>query len=66
MSIVTKMKDEVNTLVQEAIAEEVGLDKKGVEDWLKEVNYGDDPDYMPSDFALEFVNFIKLVNGVEG
>lgn len=25
-----------------------------------------DADYIPSDFALEFVNFIKLVNGDEG
>lgn len=36
-----------------------------VEDFLNSVNYSDNPDYVPSDFALEFVNFIKLVNGVE-
>jgi predicted phage terminase large subunit-like protein len=28
--------------------------------------YVDDPEYLPSDFALEFVNFIKLVNGEDG
>lgn len=34
--------------------------------YLNEVDYSDDPDYMPSDFALVFLNFIKLVNGGEG
>lgn len=33
---------------------------------LNNVSYAPDPNYIPSDFALEFVNFIKLVNGVEG
>lgn len=42
------------------------FDIKKVEDWLREVTYSDDPDYMPSDFALEFIAFIKLVNGEEG
>ena len=37
-----------------------------VEDYLNDTNYGDDPNYVPSDFALEFVTFIKLVNGVQG
>ena len=34
---------------------------KSVEAWLDEVCYSDDDIYIPSDFALEFVNFIKLV-----
>lgn len=34
--------------------------------YLNEVDYSDDPDYMPSEFALVFLNFIKLVNGGEG
>ena len=38
----------------------------GVEDYLNAVNYVPDPSYVPSDFALEFVTFIKLVNGEEG
>ncbi len=42
------------------------LIKQSVEDWLKTVNYGEEPGYIPSTFALEFVNFIKLVNGDEG
>lgn len=37
-----------------------------VEDYLRNINYSIDPNYVPSDFALEFVTFIKLVNGTEG
>jgi predicted phage terminase large subunit-like protein len=36
-------------------------DFKSVEAWLEEVNYSDDEKYVPSEFALEFVTFIKLV-----
>lgn len=40
------------------------LDKiKKVEDWLNEVSYEVDPNYVPSEFALAFINFIKLVEG---
>lgn len=43
------------------------ITKKTVEAWLREVVYDvDDTSYVPSNFALEFVNFIKLVNGEEG
>lgn len=42
------------------------LIKKAVEEWLKKIDYSIDPNYVPSEFALEFVNFIKLVNGEEG
>ena len=37
-----------------------------VEKWLQEITYEHDDTYMPADFALEFVNFIKLVNGGDG
>lgn len=37
-----------------------------VEDYLNNINYAVDPKYIPSDFALEFVTFIKLVNGERG
>lgn len=37
-----------------------------VEDYLNNTSYVDDPSYVPSDFALEFVTFIKLVNGQQG
>ena len=37
-----------------------------VEDYLNHTNYTIDPSYVPSEFALEFVTFIKLVNGQQG
>lgn len=37
-----------------------------VEDFLNATSYEVDPTYIPSDFALDFVNFIKLVNGEDG
>lgn len=37
-----------------------------VEEHLNKTNYALDTKYVPSDFALEFVTFIKLVNGTEG
>lgn len=37
-----------------------------VEEYLNQTDYSDDLTYVPSDFALEFVTFIKLVNGVQG
>lgn len=39
---------------------------KTVVQLLNEVDYGDDPFYVPSEFALGFLNFIKLVNGGVG
>lgn len=45
-----------------------GLVAKDVDIWLNEVNYADlnSGNYVPSTFALKFINFIKLVNGEEG
>lgn len=37
-----------------------------VEDYLNATDYQLDPTYVPSEFALEFVTFIKLVNGQQG
>jgi phage terminase large subunit-like protein len=37
-----------------------------VEDYLNATHYTVDAGYVPSDFALEFVTFIKLVNGQQG
>lgn len=37
-----------------------------VEDYLKKLSYEIDPNYIPSDFALHFVAFIKLIHGVDG
>lgn len=39
---------------------------KTVEEYLNSTNYNIDPHYVPSEFALLFVNFIKLVNGKQG
>lgn len=39
---------------------------KTVQEYLQEVSYKEDTSYVPSQFAIEFVNFIKLVNGNEG
>lgn len=40
--------------------------KNTVEGWLDQVDYTGDQDYRPSEFALNFINFIKLVNGELG
>ena len=42
--------------------------KKTVDDWLNSVDYSglNDGTYVPSLFALDFVNMIKLINGAEG
>ena len=37
-----------------------------VEEHLQAMDYKVNPEYIPSAFALEFVVFIKLVNGVDG
>lgn len=37
-----------------------------VEQFLNSTNYKLDLNYVPSLFALEFINFIKLVNGADG
>ena len=42
------------------------ITKMTVIDWLNTVDYGCDENYIPSAFALEFVNFIKMVNGDTG
>lgn len=37
-----------------------------VVDYLNNISYDVPADYVPSKFALEFINFIKLVNGARG
>jgi predicted phage terminase large subunit-like protein len=37
-----------------------------VEEYLNDTDYQIDPNYVPSDFALGFVTFIKLINGAQG
>lgn len=43
-----------------------GYKPKTVVEHVNSTNYMEDPHYVPSDFALEFVTFIKLVNGEDG
>lgn len=42
--------------------------KQDLDKWLDQVDYSylNSCEYVPSDFALTFMNFIKLVNGVQG
>lgn len=53
----------MNVTPIEVSAEDV---QKSVDSWLDGVDYSLDPTYIPSQFALEFVTFIKLVNGGQG
>ena len=62
------MTPSVNT-VQNAIHEfALSYEKKTVDEWLDGVDYSilNDGNYVPSTFALNFMNFIKLVNGAQG
>lgn len=46
----------------------MSLLKQELDVWLDEVDYSglNSSSYVPSEFALTFMNFIKLVNGVQG
>ena len=46
----------------------IGLKRQSVDEWLNQVDYDDlnNGHYRPTSFSLKFMNFIKLVNGVEG
>lgn len=39
---------------------------KTVEDWLREVDYSESTKYVPSKFAVRFVDMIQLIHGAEG
>ncbi|WP_269519475.1 phage terminase large subunit family protein [Alteromonas sp. BMJM2] len=52
------IKSRINQGVEEVIL--------SVEDHLNTANYSTPKGYVPSDFALNFVNFIKMVNGADG
>ncbi|MFA7188524.1 MAG: hypothetical protein WC117_00380 [Sphaerochaetaceae bacterium] len=46
----------------------MALVKQGLDEWLNQVDYSElnSNAYMPSVFALIFMNFIKMVNGAQG
>lgn len=58
---------DVTQTIETALAQR-GLVRQTVDDWLNQVDYGElnSGHYMPSTFALNFMNFIKLVNGGTG
>ena len=51
-----------------AIEEIHQVKNKTVDDWLDEVNYAElnSGTYVPTPFALQFTNIVKLINGDEG
>ena len=49
-----------------AQATEDGVAPLSVEEYLNQASYTVPVGYVPSDFALEFITFIKLVNGNQG
>lgn len=50
----------------EDIVDVNAIKPKKVTDYLNEISYDVPDDYVPSAFALEFLNFLKLVNGPKG
>jgi predicted phage terminase large subunit-like protein len=46
----------------------MALIKQELDEWLDQVDYAElnSSDYLPSEFALTFMNFIKLANGAQG
>lgn len=46
----------------------MALIKQELDSWLDQVSYAElnSSDYVPTEFALTFMNFIKLANGLEG
>lgn len=60
------MSEELDNFDVEEFSDDLGIETKTVDEWLNAVSYADDPDYVPSQFAVSFVNFIKLVNGGAG
>jgi len=48
------------------IIDPADVEHKTVVQYLKELSYTIPDDYTPTPFALDFVNFIKLVNGPDG
>jgi len=49
----------------EALLMQEPVQELSVEDYLNTIDYAADSFYIPSEFALEFVNFIKMVDGGE-
>ena len=54
--------------LQDEYARIEGIIRQSLDEWLDAVDYKDlnDGSYVPSEFALIFMNFVKLVNGTQG
>ena len=50
----------------EGLQTEAAGKPRTVVDYLNTISYDVPPDYVPTRFALEFINFIKMVNGARG
>lgn len=61
------MTQSTDQLIEEMLASR-GMVKQTVDEWLNQVDYSklNEGHYLPGNFALKFMNFIKLVNGKEG
>lgn len=57
--------DDVDEVLSEIESLAASFKGKSVDEWLNEVDYSGDTGYVPSLFALEFVAFMKAVDGNE-
>ena len=57
--------DDIDELLEEIELIAKSFEGRSVESWLDDVDYSDLDGYIPSTFALEFVNFMKMVDGTE-
>lgn len=58
----------VSPVAQAGFEFSLGYEKKSVDQWLDDVDYSslNDGSYVPTEFALKFMNVIKLINGKQG
>lgn len=66
MEVSVDLNEGVGSLLEEMSSQ--GLRKQTVDEWLNQVDYSslNTGHYIPSTFALNFLNFVKLVNGDQG
>ena len=57
--------EDIESLMEEIEAISKSFVGKTVDEWLNSVDYSDNSDYIPSEFALHFVNFMKAVDGTD-
>lgn len=57
--------DNIDELLLEIESLSGSFKGKTVDEWLDNVDYSGNSDYVPTEFALHFVNFMKMVDGKE-